>query len=130
MAQKNNTKKITIFFIIAICFVIISITAYFFIKDYFKAKLINNEIQILQRQIYDLEDHNIQLTELIKYFDSESFAEKKARTELGLIKKGESVVIVPPTGEEIKNEDVDSHEQDNASNIKKWWNYFFKKNTE
>ncbi len=104
---------------------------YSFGKDFIKNRQIEAEIINLNQQIYNLEKHNLELTELIKYFDSESYAERKARLELGLVKPGESTVIIPnslaqndillPKAETEKN-------KSRLSNIKKWWEYFFDKN--
>ena len=73
------------------------------------------------------------LADFIKYLDSESYAEKKARTELGLKRSDEKVIIVPK-GSEEKIDTMDNKElQTNnslapKSNIVKWWKYFFSKN--
>ena len=80
-----------------------------------------------------LEKKNIELSDFIRYLDSESYAEKKARTELGLKSPDEKVIIVPK-GSEEKIDAVDSPELQNnvpkvpESNMVKWWRYFFSKN--
>jgi len=124
--RKNNIKK-TILFTLSYSagLMFIALTVYFFAKDFVKSRQIDNEIQLLQSEIYKTGDKNLKLTELIKYFDSEAYAEQKARTELGLIKPGESVVIVPKIlGSEFTDTST-SESNEEVSNIVKWWRYFF-----
>lgn len=103
---------------------ILAIIAFSFSKDFIRANKINVEIKGLENELTMLQQKNIELNKLLKYFDSEAYAEKKARTELGLKKPGESVVIVPKsTVEESISENSTVSEDD--SRFKKWWNYFF-----
>lgn len=107
--------------------VLLVIIAVSFTKDFLRSRKVNQEIHALENELLGLENKNIELNNLIKYFDSEVYAEKKARTELGLKKPGESVVVIP----KIENEEnLQKSQPENAiqdSNIVKWWKYFFQK---
>ena len=107
--------------------VLLVVIAVSFTKDFMRSRKVNQEIQALEDELSGLENKNIELNNLIKYFDSEVYAEKKARTELGLKKPGESVVIIPKNENE-KNLQIElSDNSVKDSNVVKWWKYFFQK---
>jgi len=90
---------------------------------------IEREIAQLKAEFQELEQKNINLDQLISYFQSETFQEEEARTKLGLQKEGESVVILPQqTSEEVilssNNGDLRSTTEAKR-NPTKWWQYFF-----
>jgi len=115
------------------CLAILTVIGISFGKDFIKSQKIKKEIGSLQSDISKIEKKNIELSDFIRYLDSESYAEKKARTELGLKSPDEKVIIVPK-GSEEKIDAVDSPELQNnvpkvpESNMVKWWRYFFSKN--
>lgn len=87
---------------------------------------INNEIAALEKQISELEGKNRDVKELIDYFKTSSFTEEQARLKLGLVKEGESAVIIP---QEEKNQTAEPEPAKASlamSNPAKWWHYFFK----
>jgi len=93
-----------------------------------KNREINQEIYALEKEIQDLEKSNSELNELVKYFNSAAYIEEKARTDLGLKKEGEKVVIVT----DIENQDANQKDligndlaDKTISNPKRWWRYFF-----
>lgn len=106
--------------------VILSSVIIAFSKDVMRAKKIDSELAALQGDIVKIERKNVELGELIKYFDSASYAEKKARMELGLKKPDEGVIIIPKTNrdEQIM---IAKETQNQESNFRRWWNYFFEK---
>lgn len=107
--------------------ILLVIIAMSFTKDFLRARKVNQEIMQLQNELSLLENKNIELNNLIQYFDSEIYAVKKARTELGLKKPGESVIVIPKNENE-ENLAVNLSEiKKNESHINKWWKYFFEK---
>lgn len=111
------------------CIIILSVIAISFSKDYMKSQNLKHEIYSLQGDISKNEKKILELSEFLKYLDSKNYAEKKARTELGLKKPDENVVVIPKSAEEnIETTEQDSMEAQKGSNIIKWWNYFFRKN--
>lgn len=105
--------------------ILLCITVYFFAKDYFKARKIDAEITGLQQELVTVQENNFKLAELIKYLDSDDYAEYKARIELGLVKPGESVVVFPQETQENKNLLAQKTDPTEQTNIGLWWDYFF-----
>lgn len=112
------------------CIIILTAIGISFGKDFIKSQKIKREITSLQNDISNIEKKNFELMEFIKYLDSEIYAEKKARMELGLKKPDEKVIIVPKGEEEkiINEEQAANNIGTEEPNIKKWWKYFFSKN--
>lgn len=104
-----------------------SIIAVSFSKDFIRAKKLNEEITMLENELTMLSERNTELNELIKYFDSEAYAEKKARMELGMKKPDESVIVIPEEAQvKILDKQALEHKKQ-APTILKWWRYFFHK---
>ncbi len=82
---------------------------------------IDNEINHLQEQKAELEQHNQALEQSLNYFSTDNYREKLAREQLGLKKDGEIVVNFPAVGTQIQ-EDLP---QPSKSNPQKWWEYIF-----
>lgn len=93
-------------------------------RDYFRAKLVDEEIIKLENELVLLQEKNVELNKLIEYLDSDAYAEKKARTELGLKKAGEGVVIISEEATSAEVKQMQDY-QDNLPNYLKWWRYFF-----
>lgn len=97
-------------------------------KSGLKSQEISQEIVSLEQEIQKLEKNNLEVKELIEYFNSTAYIEEKARIDLGLKKEGEKVVIVDDL---INKKTFDSNpttdrEGTELSNPQKWWQYFFK----
>ncbi len=94
-----------------------------------KNRAINQEIASLQNEITDLRQNNIEMRQLVDYFNSTAYIEDKARTDLGLKKDGENVVVVPDNAKDLllatrTGADAQAAEKV-VSNPQKWWSYFF-----
>ena len=110
------------------CLAILTVIGISFGKDFIKSQKIKKEIGSLQSDISKIEKKNIELSDFIRYLDSESYAEKKARTDLGLKKTDEKVVIIPESNEDKTIlAKADTSIATNESNAARWWKYFFKK---
>ncbi len=123
-ANKKWKNKI-IFIILLIILIATGLNLY---KSRLKKSQINQEIIGLQGEIQNLEKQNLELNELIEYFNSDAYIEERARINLGLKKEGEKVVILPEiqkVGDKIQV--LGETENSEKSNPKKWWDYFFKK---
>lgn len=91
---------------------------------------VDGEIADLQSEIQNLEQKNQEFRELIEYFNSDAYIEEKARTDLGLKKEGEKVVIVSSNSSQsgqIANDSTNpvTTGTKDLSNLEKWWLYFF-----
>ncbi len=90
-------------------------------RVYLQKRTIDREIAKLQHQADEIEKDNIQLSELIKYFNTPQYQEKQAREKLNLKKEGEYVVSLPDSTSGEKPE----HPAATSSPIKDWFKYFF-----
>jgi len=101
-------------------------------KEIIRQHQIEGEIEKLQEELSQLEQNNIELSNLIEYFDSSAFKEEQARLKLGLQKPGESVIAVLGESIEAGQEEGESvalargGEDDSLSNPQRWWNHFFR----
>ena len=83
---------------------------------------IGKEINILNDQLGDLKDRTAKTEKLISYLKTDEYVEKEARLQLNLSKPGEKQINITDTNAGDNNQPED----DNASNMVKWFNYFFK----
>jgi len=96
-------------------------------KELLRRYEISSEIEQLETEIADLEQRNLDLDDMIDYFDTNSFVEKEARTKLGLQKEGETMVVLPDNESSKEAVDIAKAETEKAqTNPQRWWNYFFK----
>ncbi len=93
---------------------------YFYAGNLRTSRAVDERIAGLRQQVGSLEQEQVHLDELLKYFDSDAYAEEKARLEFGLAKPGEAVVVVPESRVEPS-----SRPRSSSSNVVRWWRYFF-----
>ena len=116
-------SKVTTFLLAGMLILVMLITS----KLLLQKREVDREIQNLQAESEQLQTNNRQLSELIKYLNTPEYADKEAREKLNLRKEGEYVVVLPKdVGEQIAGANI----QDQASNPKRWFNYFFAENLE
>jgi len=100
-------------------------------KEVIRRRQISTRINNLKEQIKELENSSVELSNLIEYLKSEEYQEKEARLKLGMKKPGEKVIVIPSSNEDILNDNqnslADNIGEENISNWRRWWNYFFKK---
>jgi cell division protein FtsB len=95
---------------------------------------LKKERDAIEGQIVALQEQNKNLSNLILYYQSDSFREEEAREKLGLKKPGETVVQVPVKkatdfGSEIAAQVQSVSEKTPPAqqpNWQLWWQYFFK----
>lgn len=108
--------------------IVLFFSAAAFTKAYYQNYQIRQEINKLQEETEKIQAKNFELSKYLKYTESDTFVEEKARTELNMAKEGENIFVITGGAEDfsrqIKNEMVQS---DSASNVHKWWKYFFQK---
>jgi len=124
--QKNKISWKSGFFfslgIIVLIFIIINLA-----KSGQKSQKINQEIVGLEQEIKNIEKNNLDLKELIEYFNSTAYIEEKARIDLGLKKEGEKVVVISDFAQgETPKSKISNGEEKELSNPQKWWRYLFK----
>jgi len=111
--------------VLAISIVIMLVIVVNFFNSWQKAKTIDQEITDLEQERITLEQAQEELSGLINYLNSTAYLEKKARTDLGLKKIDENVVIIPDFDQPLPTEEQIKKQKRNQSNPTKWWRYFF-----
>lgn len=111
------------------CIIILAIVAISLSRDFVKYQKLKKEIDSRKQDIVNIENKISELFDYIKYLDSENYAEKKARVELGMKKSDEKVAIVAPSQEEKIEIQRETSAMVATPNYLKWWNYLFKKQT-
>lgn len=92
----------------------------------------DQEIRNLEKEVQSIERENQKLSDLIAFFQTETFKEKEAREKLGVVKPGEKVLVFPENKETEKNileekpQDKTEEDEGKITNYQKWWNFFFK----
>ncbi len=139
--KKNNLKKIFFGqkFLTLIGLIAIILISFPFAKNYIKQYKINKEINDFKKEISELQNKNSDLKNFVSYLESDQFAEEQARLNLGLKKPGEELIIIKSgdngslatsssAGNPIFN--IPGYKKEEArpeaSNPRKWFNYFFK----
>jgi cell division protein FtsL len=132
MFKKNRKHNIFIgifltpYFFTLACLIVIAVIIMPVYQNARQRFAVNGEIVDLQKQITSLETSNNDLAKLKTYLQSDQFAEKEARLNMGLKKPGERVAV-------IENSDANaagplasgSGTDKKKSNPMNWWNYFF-----
>lgn len=124
----NNQGGLKAKIIFATCLIILLVVGVGLAKSWQRGNGINQEISGLGSSIKNLEKDNLELKELIEYFNSDAYIEEKARIDLGLRKAEEKVVIVGnqrKQGLNNLNKNISETNVENLSNPEKWWVYFF-----
>lgn len=89
--------------IIVIFVIIFLIAAFNFYQNYQKKEKIETKIKRLEKQIAEAKNENINLQEQFNNSDDYEYIEEVARKRLGLVKKGEKLLI--PVEEDQKDEE-------------------------
>lgn len=74
-----------------------------------------------EEKLENLKSENERLKQEFAYKKSDQFKEKEIRDKLGLVKEGETLVIVPKDDERLTTND----ESENKPNWEKWKELFF-----
>jgi cell division protein FtsB len=138
--RKNNYLKKIFFnqkFLTLIGLAAIILISFPFAKNTLKQYRINKEISGLKKEIFDLQNKNVDLKNFVSYLESDQFAEEQARLNLGLKKPGEELTVIKSannisvgisSGTTIFN--IPGYKKTRPEtkkfNPKKWLNYFFK----
>lgn len=109
--KKRTNRRLNILFLVS---TIITIFLMFtFIGQRIKIANLNKESKLLKVEQENLEKQIDDLVKEIKEVNSLEYIEKKARQELGMIKKDENIYVNPDdTDEETKEETSDESEKE------------------
>ncbi len=86
---------------------------------------LNTQINALQNQISDLTIQQSQLQYDLRYYQTNSFKEKSARSNLGLMQPGEGVIVLPKTSAPATSVEVKKTGSKPKSNPAQWWQFLF-----
>ncbi|EHR34002.1 FtsB family cell division protein [Helcococcus kunzii] len=102
--SKINKKRFIpfIFFVVSTVILIIMLTQYIHQKNMIKD--LKSNTSILKNKSKELQQEIDRLTKEIEEVNSLEYIEKKAREDLGMIKKGEKIYVDDETNKETQNE--------------------------
>ena len=111
------------FFLIVV--VLTFFVVFIFFRAYYRDYQIRQEILSLQKEVEELESERVETMEILKYVQTDTFVEEKARTELNMVYPGEKMVVVKSGVESNKNNTRGSSSLESVSNVRRWFNFFF-----
>lgn len=119
--------------IIVIEFSLVSYLLYSLTKNVYNSYQVDQVIESFQRENALIEEENRKKNEDYLYFTSEEYINKIAKQNLGLIDKGEEVIILTPDVVKQLNSDDESIDdgvgglsrRKRMSNPEQWWDFFF-----
>ena len=124
LKKQNRMTKIIVVGIILTFFAVYSLIGIIY-KNY----NINNQIRTLNEDIVRLEADSIDQESKMLYYKTDAYVEKTLREKLGYQKEGERVYALPrqdPEREKLIEEQKKYQEnQDNKSNMMRWYEFFF-----
>ena len=100
-------------------------------EETYRRYQIQKEIEDLKVQAEKKERDNQKLQGLIQYLKTDDFQEKEAKEQLSLQKEGEKVMVIK---EENTSQNTNQNnefvaptkpQEDQRSNSRRWWDYFF-----
>lgn len=117
-------------FIIIVEFLLVGYLIYSLTKNVYNTYQVDKYIETFEKENSKIEEENKQKTEDYLYFTSEEYIDKIAKQNLGLVNRGEEVIILSP---DVLKEETAAPEQElsdfarysGMTNTEKWWNFFF-----
>ncbi len=119
---KNFFNSKFLFYFLIILFIVIFVSL---IKAANQRSLLKKQSDYYDEKIKEINDQNLDLETQIKIAKTKYFKEKAARTQFGLQKPGERVIILTEKSLEDKKEN-ESYLKKKFSNLRSWWDHFFK----
>lgn len=118
--------------IIVIEFALVSYLLYSLTKNIYNGYQVDQVIETFQRENAVIEEDNRRKNEDYLYFTSEEYIDKIAKQNLGLVDRGEEVIIL---SQAVTNPQQDETGKDSAAtslsrrskmtNPEQWWDFFF-----
>lgn len=122
----KNLIKSKIFFIFLIPIFLILVFGIF--QNLYHRYQVKKDLDRLNAEIISLNKQKEDLGKLLDYYNNPSNLEKEARVRLNYKKEGEKVVVILPTATSSGDKIISapSLNNENMSNYKQWWYYFFR----
>lgn len=91
---------------------------------------VKQQLAKIEAEIKHVRNENQRLSNLIAYYQTETFRELEARSKLGLKKPGETVIAVPenadePLEQKLRPREEEPKQSETTPNYIKWWEYLF-----
>ncbi|MBI5754514.1 septum formation initiator family protein [Candidatus Peregrinibacteria bacterium] len=119
--------------IIVVEFILVGYLLYSLTRNIYNSYQVDQVIESFQKENATIEEENRKRIEDYLYFTSEEYIDKIAKQNLGLINKGEEVIVLAPDSTK-PTENGDNAGNDQAgvltkrsrmSNPQQWWDFFF-----
>lgn len=120
--KKTLSSKSTSYLLILLLLIILASLG----REIFRQINLRREANYLEEELIYLEQENNTLIEDLEKTQTEFFKEKAARTQLGLRKEGEQMIVIVDEGVKEKKEE-ESYFSQQVSNFRIWWEKFFQK---
>lgn len=78
-----------------------------------------------QQELDREKERNVQLKTELEQVQRPEFIEREAREKLGMVKEGETVVLLPKSQISNSNDQTREENEEKIPNWKKWWRLFF-----
>ncbi len=117
--------------VILIEFFLVSYLIYSLTKNVYNSYQVDNYIASFEAENSKIENENKQKTDDYLYFTSPEYIDKIAKQNLGLVNKGEEVIVLAPevldevNGAENSDGEHGLAKYAGLSNPMKWWTFFF-----
>jgi cell division protein FtsB len=119
--------------IIVIEFALVSYLLYSLTKNIYNSYQVDQIIESYRKENSSIEEENRKRNEDYLYFTSEEYIDKIAKQNLGLVDKGEEVIIL---SQDVTNPQQDPLAEENSgvntlsrrsrmTNPEQWWDFFF-----
>ena len=120
---KNLFNSKYLFYVLILILIVVFVSL---IKVAKQRLVLNKQSNYYNEKIQEIESENKNLASQIEIAKSEYFKEKAARNQFGLQKPGEKVIIFNQEKENDQTKNKKNYLQEKFSNIKAWWQHFFK----
>lgn len=125
----SHTSNLTKFIII-VEFLLVGYLVYSLTKNVYNSYQLDKYIEVFETENEEIESENQQKRDDLLYFTSDEYIDKIAKQNLGLVNRGEEVIILSPDllSDEIVVEDEDLSDfakHSGMTNSQAWWDFFF-----
>lgn len=112
-AKKSNRRLNILFLISTVITIVLVVT---FVRQRIKIANLNKEYQLLQAEQENMKNQIDDLVKEIKEVNSLEYIEKKARADLGMIKKDETIYVNPDETDNETEGESNEETADESSN--------------
>jgi cell division protein FtsB len=116
---------------LVISLIVIGFVALSYARAYYQDYTIRQEIDLLQKEVQQLQRKRLESMEILSYVTEDAFVEEKARVDLNMKKPGEHVLFIEDPGTVVDTSlEREEPNRQFVANPVKWWYYFTHKSLE